>query len=423
LNSSTPRSLRTSVVVLCYNGLDEVTRPCMESLLANTPADECELIAVDNASSDGTPAYLQSLAERYPNVRIQLNDANKGYAGGNNDGIRMARGEHIVLLNNDTLVPPGWLDRLLHPLETRPDIGLVGPITNSAGNEQRVDLPDLDESNFEQLAGQYTKRQIGHWFTTEKLGFFCVALRRGLVDEIGFLDDRFGIGMFEDDDYCIRATKQGYLLAVIEDCFVFHKGSVSFKKLNAAEYAQIFKKNRDYFFQKHGKIWVFSDIATAILKKINADLQPSSESDIVAALERARVRFTGMFGAMSHLTEMESRVIEVGGRNVADIQLAEKHRQLMDISDWASGLKEDNQKLASELDAKQTELMAMSDKAKDMKADTEQYVSELSAKHSELDAKHTELMAMSDWASSMKRELDAQASSRLFRLLKWVQRK
>jgi GT2 family glycosyltransferase len=388
LNSTVSGSLKASIVVLCYNGLEEVTRPCLESLIANTPAAECEFIAVDNASSDGTPEYLQSLAERHPNVRIQLNEVNKGYAGGNNDGILLARGDHIVLLNNDTLVPKGWLDRLLHLLETRPEIGLVGPITNSAGNEQRIDLPGLDETNFEQLANQYTDRQAGQSFTTEKLGFFCVAMRRNLVDEIGLLDDGFGVGMFEDDDYCLRVMQKGYRLAVAEDCFVFHKGSVSFKKLNAADYAQIFKKNRDYFFLKHGNVWVFSDIARAIWEKINADLQASIGSGTVAALERAKARCAGMFGALSHLKEVESRLSEVGGQQVAEIRLAEKHKQLVEMSDWASGMKEDNERLVAELNAK-----------------------------------HAELMAMSDWASGMKRELDAQASSRLHRLIKWVQRK
>ena len=222
---------RASIVVLCYNGLEETTRPCLESVIANTTAVSYELIVVDNASADGTAEYLKTFVARHANVRLQLNDTNKGYAGGNNDGIRLAQGQYIVLLNNDTLVPGGWLERLLKLFDEQAGVGMVGPVTNSAGNEQRIELEGLNEKNYEEIAGAYVERQKGVWFTTEKLGFFCVAMRRTLPEKIGCLDEKFGIGMFEDDDYCIRAKKAGFTLAVAEDCFVYHKGSVSFSKL------------------------------------------------------------------------------------------------------------------------------------------------------------------------------------------------
>ena len=220
--------IRASIVVLCYNGLEETTRPCLKSLIKNTPADSYELIVVDNASADGTAAHLKTFAAQHSHVRLQLNDTNKGYAVGNNDGIKLAQGQYIVLLNNDTLVPNGWLDRLLRLFNDQPSVGLVGPVTNSAGNEQRIELAGLNENNYAEIAGAYIERQKNVWFTTEKLGFFCVAMRRTLPEKIGLLDEKFGIGMFEDDDYCIRAKQAGFTLAVVEDCFVYHKGSVSF---------------------------------------------------------------------------------------------------------------------------------------------------------------------------------------------------
>ena len=135
---------RASIVVLCYNGLEETTRPCLESIIASTPIDAYELIIVDNASLDGTAKYLQAFAAQHTNVRIQLNNNNKGYAGGNNDGIRLAKGQYIVLLNNDTLVPVGWLDQLLKLFNKQSGVGLLGPVTNSAGNEQRIELKGLN---------------------------------------------------------------------------------------------------------------------------------------------------------------------------------------------------------------------------------------------------------------------------------------
>lgn len=285
----------TSIVVLAYNGLKEVTRPCIESILKNTPKGSYELVLVDNASSDGTAAYFEALHSQYDHVTLCLNQHNKGYAGGNNDGMRLAKGAYIVLLNNDTLVPPEWLDRLLGLLKTNENIGLAGPVTNSAGNEQRIEISGLNESNFEQHIAPYLERQRGQWFTTERLGFYCVAMKRAVMERVGFLDERFGLGMFEDDDYCIRVRNAGYALAVIEDCFVYHKGSVSFGKLSVASYRELFEKNRALITRLHGTQWSFADIALGYWEKFNADLSSYrhniDEVNIDPAIERVLVRW------------------------------------------------------------------------------------------------------------------------------------
>jgi GT2 family glycosyltransferase/glycosyltransferase involved in cell wall biosynthesis len=285
----------TSIVVLAYNGLDEVTRPCIESILRNTQPGSYELVLVDNASSDGTAAYFEDLSAQHDHVTLCLNKKNKGYAGGNNDGMRLAKGEYVVLLNNDTLVPPAWLDRLLSLLKSNENVGLAGPVTNSAGNEQRIEITGLDESNFEAFAAPYLARQQGQWFTTERLGFYCVALKRSVIERVGFLDERFGLGMFEDDDYCIRVRKSGFALAVIEDCFVYHKGSVSFGKLSVNTYRELFERNRALFTKLHGVQWSFSDIALGYWEKFNKDLsayrQTVADEKIDPAIERLLIRW------------------------------------------------------------------------------------------------------------------------------------
>lgn len=341
--------IRASVVVLCYNSLKETTQPCLESIIKNTPNGSYELIVVDNASADGTATYLQNFVAKHAGVRIQLNNTNKGYAGGNNDGINLAQGKYIVLLNNDTLVPSGWLDRLLRLLDDYPDIGLVGPVTNSAGNEQRIELCGLNESNYEEISNGYISRQEGVWFTTEKLGFFCVAMRRTLIDEIGLLDEAFGIGMFEDDDYCIRAKQAGFALAVVEDCFVYHKGSVSFKKLTTSDHLEIFNRNRNYFFEKHGILWTYVDIALGIWVKMRVDLTAVEQNGERATIERITGRINDMTNALYQLRDVEQRQAEIGGKSFIEMQLAEKHRHLMEMSDWAAGLKNDNDQLANEI--------------------------------------------------------------------------
>lgn len=289
---------KVSIVVLTYNGLKEVTRPCLESVLRNTPAGQYELIVVDNASADGTPNYLASLAATHPHIRLQLNSVNKGYAGGNNDGIKLATGDVVILLNNDTLLPPGWLPALLRLFNVDRRIGLVGPVTNSAGNEQRIELDGMNEANYEAVARQYAERQKGVWFTTDRLGFFCVAIQRRVIDRIGHLDEDFGLGMFEDDDFCLRARQAGFVLAVAEDCFVYHKGSVSFGKLASQKYRDLFNHNLGLYAAKHGTTWSMAEIALAYWEKLGKDLDvmcrrpntPMAE----AALERIAVRWENL---------------------------------------------------------------------------------------------------------------------------------
>ena len=296
--------------MLSYNNLNETTKPCIESILSNTTKNIYELILVDNASSDNTPLYLKSIARQHEHIKIKLNTSNYGYAAGNNHGIKMASGEIIILLNNDTLVTTGWLEALIKVFDENKKAGLVGPITNSSGNEQCIFLPNLTEQNFQNVAANYTNRQHGIRFKTVRMGFFCVAVKRQVINDIGLLDEGFGIGMFEDDDYCYRAKSAGYDLIVAEDCFVYHKGSASFAKLSSKEYKSIFKKNRTYFEKKHGVKWAFSEISLGYWKKINSDLDAISTTSqpIETVLERILVRRQAFVQTLRHSIDIENNL-------------------------------------------------------------------------------------------------------------------
>lgn len=124
---------RVSIVMLSYDNL-YFTKLCAETLLAHTDTSDFELIVVDNGSNDGSLEYVWSLAARQPRVRAICNARNRGFAAGTNQGLAIARGDILVLLNNDTIVPPGWLAGLVRHLDD-PGVGMVGPVTNSAGNE------------------------------------------------------------------------------------------------------------------------------------------------------------------------------------------------------------------------------------------------------------------------------------------------
>lgn len=300
--------MRASLIVLTYNQLEEGTIPCLESILRYTPEGQYELVLVDNASSDGTPEYLTSSFKGKDNVKLILNKENKGYAGGNNDGLRAATGDCIVLLNNDTMVTPGWLESLLCPIENDRTIGMICPITNSAGNEQTVLLPSLNEHNYVEVAGRYTRKNAGHLFETGKLGFYCVAMRRDVLEKVGLLDENFGLGMFEDDDYCLRVLKAGYRLVINEGCFVYHKGSLSFNKLERGEYRRTFERNREYFQRKHGQPWLFNDLTLAYFRHMEKEIASLMRSgDPPLEAERIAARLRGFEYLVQNAREMERK--------------------------------------------------------------------------------------------------------------------
>jgi GT2 family glycosyltransferase len=391
-----------SIVVLCFNGLFDTTKPCLASIIKNTPIGDYELIIVDNASSDGTQDYLENFATQHTHVRIHLNKTNKGHSGGNNDGIRLAQGQYIVLLNNDTLVPAEWLGQLLKLFSELPDVGLVGPVTNSAGNVQCIELQQLNERNYDEISRMYVERQKGGWFTTEKLSFFCIAMRKSLVEKIGYLDEKFGIGMFEDDDYCIRAKKAGFTLAVVEDCFVYHKGSMSFKKLPTKDYVLLFNKNRDYFFEKHGILWTYTDIAFSIWSKIRSDFEAVEKGAGKSDIERIMKRVENMTNALFLLRDIERRFAPIASQALVEIQLAEQQRRLIEISELAANMK--------------IELDEVSNQAIALKHDNERLTDVALASN-------TELKAILEKNPSIKHKMDETSRSRFYRIFRFFQRR
>lgn len=247
---------KISIIVLCYNQLN-YTKQCVESVLHTTAYPNYELILVDNASSDGTADYLQSVKQRSGQIKVVLNQTNRGFAGGNNDGIAVADGEYLVLLNNDTVVTRGWLTNMLKHFQNDSAVGLVGPVTNSIGNEARICVPymnDMDQMSV--FADRYTFEHMGEEYPHHGiLAMFCLMISRELYDKVGPLDEHYGIGMFEDDDYSIASEKNGYRNVIAEDVFIHHYGSVSFKKLEDETYRKLFEQNKAYYEKKWKEPW------------------------------------------------------------------------------------------------------------------------------------------------------------------------
>jgi GT2 family glycosyltransferase/glycosyltransferase involved in cell wall biosynthesis len=247
-------SRRASVIIVTYNNL-ALTRLCLESLFRNTDYPNYEVIVVDNSSSDDTQSYLVKLSACHENLKIILNETNLGFAKANNQGIRRSSGDYIVLLNNDTIAPRGWLSRLLKHLDD-PKVGMVGPVTNFVGNEAKLQVGYRTWGEMEEFAQNQTWDNHGRIADIHMLAMFCVAMRRDVFEEVGELDEQFGVGMFEDDDYSIRVKQKGYRVICAADAFVHHFGQAAFGKLiRTGHYDRIFDENREKFERKWNVKW------------------------------------------------------------------------------------------------------------------------------------------------------------------------
>ncbi|MEK8132654.1 glycosyltransferase family 2 protein [Paenibacillus filicis] len=234
----------TSIIMLTRNGLD-LTKRCIDSVIRHTP-EPYEFVFIDNGSTDDTPAYLENV----PNATVILNTDNRGFAAGNNQGFAAARGEYILLLNNDTIVTPEWLSGLQSWLERDPSIGIVGPVSNHVAPIQRVQNPIYQNPDqLEAAANLWRMQHLNSGFYSHKLIGFCMLFHRSLLDRIGGLDERFYPGNYEDDDFSIRARISGKNLWVARDVFIHHEGQGTFRE-NRVDYQLSSLQNAEKFRQK-----------------------------------------------------------------------------------------------------------------------------------------------------------------------------
>ncbi len=245
---------KVSVIVVTYNNLD-LTKQCLMSLDKYTDYSNLEIIVVDNASADDSPAYLSEWAKQGDNRILILNPDNKGFAAGNNQGLVVATGEYLVLLNNDTHVTPGWVTSLVKHMQRDETIGLLGPVTGNIGNEAKIAIQyaDMDEMLIE--SSKFTRRHIGQLTPLRTAAFFCVMISRAAYEKVGLLDEAFGIGFFEDDDYCRRVEQAGFSIYCADDVFIHHHLSASFNKLKMEARQKLFEQNKVTYEKKWGP-WV-----------------------------------------------------------------------------------------------------------------------------------------------------------------------
>ena len=243
---------RTAIVVVSFDNGDYLEL-CLSSILEHSLYPNFEVIVVDNGSSAETRSVLDRLSAGEPRLRTITASGNVGFAGACNLGIDAAAGaDYVVLMNDDTIATRGWLGGLIRHLGDE-RIGEVGPVTNYAGNGARIETDYRGTDEMHAFAARNAAAHAGELVDLPMLAMFCVAIRASVIARVGPLDERFSVGMYEDDDYAMRLRRAGYRIACARDVFVHHWGGASFRRLDEATHARVHETHGRTFAELWGR--------------------------------------------------------------------------------------------------------------------------------------------------------------------------
>ena len=259
-----------SVIIVSYNTRD-ILRQCLNALFAHSTDVEMEVLVVDNDSRDGSPAMV---CQEFPLVTLVANDVNLGFAAANNQAFALARGEFILLLNPDAFVKEGAIAKALEFLRQTPLCGICGGRIVDQDGRVRPSARRFPNAlaKFFALSGLSSRFPDSPLFNRRDFGGFAhdrvrevdwvpgtfTLLRREMLDEIGFFDERFFM-YYEETDLCLRAKKAGWQVFFIPDAEVEHIGGASSRTRQDKAYDQSssqvinFRIRSEYlYYRKHG---------------------------------------------------------------------------------------------------------------------------------------------------------------------------
>lgn len=302
------RKHNVAIIVPLYGKLD-LTKRMLDSLNeSGTDVDNFEATTffVDNCSPDDTALWLAQQVPKHGKLVAKLLPTNTGFAGGVNAGLRKALAHEeatgeaftdFLVANNDILIPKGTIHQLLTFMDSGPgEIGVVGPMSNMAGGQQCWDrgygkgLPD-GQSLEDYAAALRHKFVASDWDdralpTFVIVGLFFLMSRRFFTD-VGFFDERYYPGMWEESDYCLRGKLAGYKYFIDKSSFVWHEGNATMKEMNL-DVNQTFTRNRTKYVSK----WLegITEVGKEIVR-VNREIGPNDpELPVRIALQKAFYR-------------------------------------------------------------------------------------------------------------------------------------
>jgi GT2 family glycosyltransferase len=252
-----------SIVIVNFNAREHLER-CLESLTAAPPAVPYDIVVVDNASTDGSVSLVRS---RWPAVTLIENAANLGFAAGNNIGIRASNGALILLLNNDTIVPPGAIDSLVAALLAHPDAAVAGPLLVDDAERTELSfgpmispLGELRQKLITQLyarrwgpASRWVERATARDRYVDWVSGACLLVHRNDAEGVGLLDERYFL-YTEDVDFCASIRRTGRRVLFTSASRVVHRRGRS-RATAAAAMNAAYRRSQLAFYDKHHPRW------------------------------------------------------------------------------------------------------------------------------------------------------------------------
>ncbi len=252
-------STELSIVIVSFNTRDDLVR-CLESVDRARPQAPHEIVVVDNASRDGS---ADAVTARWPAIRVLRQPANVGFAAANNIGIRATDGELVLLLNSDTLVPPGACDALIARLRAHPEAAVAGP--RLLDGEGRVELSfgpmisPLGELRQKVVRGLHHRRfaPVSRWVARVTSAERYVAwvsgaallVHRRDADAVGLLDERYFL-YTEDVDFCAAIRARGRRVLFTPGATITHLGGRS-RATEPAAMNAAYRRSQIAFYEKH----------------------------------------------------------------------------------------------------------------------------------------------------------------------------
>lgn len=244
------------IIVCVHNALDDVSR-CLDSVGRSTSMPY-NLILVDDGSNPETKNFLADYAQNHP-VKLFRNDHARGYTLAANQGLRESKADFVILLNSDTIVTKQWLDRMICCANSDPQIGIVGPLSNTASWQSVPKIEDQGDWAENPLPEDVSEDTMANWIAESSvriypemplLNGFCLMIKRMVIEQIGIFDEEnFGAGYGEEDDYAIRARQAGWKLALADDVYIYHAQSKSYSNERRKTLSE---RSQQVLHKKHG---------------------------------------------------------------------------------------------------------------------------------------------------------------------------
>lgn len=240
--------MKISVVVPVYNAAEDVKK-CLESVKENFDFSDGEVILVDDCSQEETALYLKKEAATNPDKFTLLrNLENSGFPKTCNNGIAAAKGEIVVLLNSDTMIPAGFCKKIADCFDADPLIAVASPIASYSGS---YFIPLRDGETVASMNKKIEEAHSPFYPSIPTAEGFCLCLRKSTIDKYGALDEVYGKGFNEERDLSFRMTSKGLRCALIDNLYVYHKRHASF---GSAARKQQLEKNDKIFKERWGDL-------------------------------------------------------------------------------------------------------------------------------------------------------------------------